>query len=109
MMRRFAPSRPLLIAFVFVFGAVLVHASSASAQCAMCGAAAASSRGVARGLAFSIFFLLGTLSLVVSWLVVLVLRSRGGARTAPDAPAPAGTTPSIAPAPLPTGHAPAPE
>lgn len=44
----------------------------------MCGAAAASSRGVARGIAFSILFLLGTLALVVGWLVVLVLRSRAG-------------------------------
>jgi hypothetical protein len=107
MMRRSAPARALLIAFVSGFGVVLVHAPFASAQCAMCGAAAASSRGVARGLAFSIFFLLGTLFLLVSWLVVLVLRSRGGARTAPDAPASVGTAPSIAPAPLPTGHAPA--
>ncbi len=73
----------------------------------MCGAAAASSRGVARGLAFSIFFLLGTLFLVVSWLVVLVLRSRRGSRTASDAQDAAGTAPSITPAPLPTGHAPA--
>src|SRR5207249_10437770 len=55
------------------------------AQCAMCGAAAASSRGVARGLAFSIFFLLGTLFLVVGWLVVLVLRTQALARKTSDA------------------------
>ncbi len=73
----------------------------------MCGAAAASSSGVARGLAFSIFFLLGTLFLVVSWLVVLVLRSQARARTAAGAMAPAGSATSIGPSPLPTGHAPA--
>lgn len=54
----------------------------------MCGAAAASSRGVARGIAFSIFFLLGTLALVVGWLVVLVLRSRTGTRPTGEEPAP---------------------
>src|SRR2546422_969306 len=41
------------------------------AQCAMCGAAAASGK-VGQGLAYSIFFLLGTLFLVVLWLVILV-------------------------------------
>jgi hypothetical protein len=58
------------------------------AQCAMCGAAAASSRGVARGIAFSIFFLLGTLALVVGWLVVLVLRSQTGTRPTGEESAP---------------------
>jgi len=54
----------------------------------MCGSAAASSPGVARGLAYSIFFLLGTLALVVAWLVVLVLRSQARPRRgSPPAPA----------------------
>jgi len=74
------------------------------AQCAMCGSAAASSPGVARGLAYSIFFLLGTLALVVAWFVLLVLRSQGRARRdIPPAPAPgAASIPA-----LPAGHAPA--
>jgi len=57
------------------------------AQCAMCGTAAASNRGVARGIAISILFLLGTLALVVGWLVVLVLRSQTGTRPTGGEPA----------------------
>src|SRR5439155_39952 len=87
MMRRSARAR-FLFAPAFVIGALLARPSAALAQCAMCGAAAASSRGVARGLAFSIFFLLGTLFLVVGWLVVLVLRTQARAR-----PRPRGTFP----------------
>jgi len=70
----------------------------------MCGSAAASSPGVARGLAYSIFFLLGMLALVVSWFVALVLRSQARSRTdGPRSPTP-GATSIPAPA-LPTGHA----
>jgi len=69
----------------------------------MCGSAAASSPGVARGLAYSIFFLLGTLALVVAWFVALVLRSQ--ARPRRSSPAPGAGATSI-PA-LPAGHAPA--
>ena len=73
----------LLVACLSFVGPSILHA-----QCAMCGAAAASSRGVARGIAFSIFFLLGTLALVVGWLVVLVLRSRTGTGPTGEEPAP---------------------
>ena len=48
------------------------------AQCAMCGAAAASGK-VGRGLSLSIYFMLGTLILVVSWFVVLVYRAQRNA------------------------------
>ncbi len=78
--------------------------SQARAQCAMCGAAAGSSPGVARGMAISIFFLLGTLSAVVAWLVALVMRRGTGRRGLGALPA-AGT--AIQPATLPGGHAPA--
>ena len=72
---------------VVVWG-VFGSPSGSFAQCAMCGSAAASSPGVARGLAYSIFFLLGTLALVVAWLVVLVLRSQARPRRgSPPAPA----------------------
>src|SRR2546422_11764723 len=86
MMRRSARAR-YLFALAFVIGALLARPPVSLAQCAMCGAAAASSRGVARGLAFSIFFLLGTLFLVVGWLVVLVLRSHALSRRTSDAAA----------------------
>lgn len=60
------------------------------AQCAMCGAAAASGK-VGRGIAFSVFFLLGTLFLVVSWFLVLVYRAQRNVRHTPgEAPPPAG-------------------
>jgi heme/copper-type cytochrome/quinol oxidase subunit 2 len=60
------------------------------AQCAMCGAAAASGK-VGRGIAFSVFFLLGILFLVVSWFVVLVYRAQRNAGQAPGGtPPPAG-------------------
>jgi len=106
MMRRSARAR-FLFAPAFVIGALLARPSAALAQCAMCGAAAASSRGVARGLAFSIFFLLGTLFLVVGWLVVLVLRAQALARKTSDTAAREREAPSISAASLPTGHAPA--
>jgi hypothetical protein len=105
MTRRFA-GRRFLVAVSSVIGVLLAWPENATAQCAMCGAAAASSRGVARGLAFSIFFLLGTLGLVVAWLVVLVVRARTRVGTTVDSGTPAGVASSIAHAPLPTGHAP---
>src|SRR2546422_9624543 len=104
MMRRSARTR-FLFAVASVIGALLAWPSAALAQCAMCGAAAASSRGVARGLAYSIFFLLGTLFLVVGWLVVLVLRTQALARKTSDAAARGGEAPSVSAASLPTGHA----
>jgi hypothetical protein len=82
--------------------------SAPFAQCAMCGSAAASSPGVARGLAYSIFFLLGMLALVVSWLVALVLRSQAGTGRGGSSAAVAGAT-TITNRGLPTGHAPAEE
>jgi hypothetical protein len=93
-------------ALAAVVWAVFAAPSTLFAQCAMCSSAAASSPGVARGLAYSIFFLLGMLALVVSWFVALVLRSqarteRGGS------PSPARGARSIPAPPLPTGHAPA--
>lgn len=60
------------------------------AQCAMCGAAAASGK-VGRGIAFSVFFLLGILSLVVFWCVVLIYRAqRNAGHTSGEVPPPAG-------------------
>src|SRR2546425_9526599 len=78
----------------------LILSPAALAQCAMCGAAAASGK-VGRGLAYSIFFLLGTLFLVVLWLVVLVYRTQLRATRVGRQQAP------VTPSPLPTGHAPA--
>src|SRR5882724_2498461 len=80
--------------------------SGSFAQCAMCGSAAASSPGVARGLAYSIFFLLGMLALVVTWFVLLVLRSQARVRRA-AAPPPPGPGATSIPAPVLQGaHAP---
>jgi hypothetical protein len=73
----------------------------------MCGSAAASSPGVSRGLAYSIFFLLGALALVVAWLVALVLRSQALLRRRGVPQSPAAGVPSIAAPAVPTGHAPA--
>jgi len=72
---------------------------AAWAQCAMCGAAAASGK-VGQGLAYSIFFLLGTLFLVVLWLVVLVYvtQRRAAATVGPE---------TTRRSPMATGHAPA--
>jgi heme/copper-type cytochrome/quinol oxidase subunit 2 len=106
MMRRPSHGR-ILVAIARVAGGLLASPSIVSAQCAMCSSAAASSRGVARGIAFSIFFLLGTLFLVVGWLVVLVMRSRARGPETADGVPPSKSAPSIVPAPLPTGHAPA--
>ena len=97
-MRRILPA--------ILVGAALAAPSTLLAQCAMCGSAAASSPGVARGLAYSIFFLLGMLALVVSWLVALVLRSQAGAGRGGSSAADRGAT-TITTRPLPTGHAPA--
>ena len=96
-----------LVALASVMGVMLARPPVSLAQCAMCGAAAASSRGVARGLAFSIFFLLGTLFLVVGWLVVLVLRSHALSGGTSDAAGRQRDAPGITAASLPTGHAPA--
>lgn len=105
MMRRYRQAGLIGVLAALVW-AVSISSSTVLAQCAMCGSAAASSPGVARGLAYSIFFLLGMLALVVSWLVFLILRSRSRAETGvPHVPAPGGL--SIPAAPLATGHAPA--
>src|SRR5947209_18870179 len=53
--------------------ALLLHASPAIAQCAMCSTAIGSSARFARGFAISIVFLLSTLLLVVLAFVRLVL------------------------------------
>ncbi len=90
-------------ALAAVVWALFASPSASFAQCAMCGSAAASSPGVARGLAYSIFFLLGTLALVVAWFVALVFRSQARPRRSSPAPAPGATS---IPA-LPAGHAPA--
>jgi hypothetical protein len=59
------------------------------AQCAMCGTAAASGK-VGRGIGFSIYFLLGTLFLVVSWFIALIYRAqRNATRASGEAPPPA--------------------
>jgi hypothetical protein len=91
MMSRAGRPRPLLAILTLLAGA-LAGRSDALAQCAMCGAAASSSSGLARGLAFSIFFLLGALIFAVGWLVVLVLNSQVRPRTS-DAPPAAGRVP----------------
>src|SRR5207245_1649669 len=65
----------------YVLAGGLILSPAALAQCAMCGAAAASGK-VGQGIAYSIFFLLGTLFVVVLWLVVLVVRTQ---RRAPAA------------------------
>ena len=69
--RRLAVRCPAVVLAALAGG--LLHPPGAWAQCAMCGAAAASGK-VGQGLAYSIFFLLGTLFLVVLWLVLLVWR-----------------------------------
>jgi hypothetical protein len=106
MMRR---RRPALLesALLGLVAAAFAAPTRILAQCAMCGSAAASSPGVARGLAYSIFFLLGALALVVTWFIALVLRSQAPLRRRglPQAPA-AGVSP-IAASAVATGHAPA--
>jgi len=97
MMRRLAAA---------ILPAILAVPSATFAQCAMCGSAAASSPGVSRGLAYSIFFLLGTLALVVGWLVLLVWRVQSRSRGEAVAAGP-GVPASIPATGLPTGHAPA--
>ena len=99
MMRRRARPRTIRAsAALAVLAGSLIGSPAAWAQCAMCGAAAASGK-VGQGLAYSIFFLLGTLFLVVLWLVILVYLTQRRA---------AGTGRAEAPlSPLATGHAPA--
>src|SRR6266581_3606647 len=117
MMRRPAlPPVSRLAAALAALAAGLAHSPAVRAQCAMCGAAAASGK-VGQGLAYSIFFLLGTLFLVVLWLVVLVYRTQQRAARAalraaslPQpavAPFPAPRGGPIVPSVLATGHAPA--
>ena len=106
MMRRLRPAR-LELALLGAVAAAFGAPTRVLAQCAMCGSAAASSPGVARGLAYSIFFLLGALSLVVAWLVALVLRSQARLRRRDLSQAPPVIGPSIAGTAVPTGHAPA--
>ncbi len=90
MMRRLARSPGSLVAALLSLSGGLLLSPGVLAQCAMCGAAAASGK-VGRGLAFSIYFLLGTLILVVSWFVLLVYRAqRNAARASGEAPPPAG-------------------
>ncbi len=52
----------------------LLHPSGALAQCAMCSTSVGASR-VGRGIAVSVLFLLGTLVVVVLWIVFLVIRA----------------------------------
>jgi hypothetical protein len=104
MMRHLPGRSGTLGALATVAGALLAAPAATFAQCAMCGAAAASSPGVARGLAYSIFFLLGTLALVVCWLVLLVLRSQARVRRDPSLASAPGV---LSIPPVPTGHAPA--
>ncbi|HEV8701303.1 MAG TPA: hypothetical protein VGV60_08530 [Candidatus Polarisedimenticolia bacterium] len=68
----------------------LLRAPEVLAQCAMCGAAAASGK-VGRGIAFSVYFLLGILILVVSWFIALIYRAqRHAGHASGEAPPPAG-------------------
>lgn len=90
MKRRLTRSPGRLAAALLALSGGLLLSPGILAQCAMCGAAAASGK-VGRGLAFSIYFLLGTLILVVSWFVALVYRAqRNAARASGEAPPPAG-------------------
>jgi hypothetical protein len=91
MLSRAGRPRPLLV-FTACLASALAAGTKTFAQCAMCGAAASSSSGLARGLAVSIFFLLGALLFAVGWLVVLVLNSQVRPR-ATDAPPAAGHVP----------------
>jgi hypothetical protein len=54
---------------------LLGPASESLAQCAMCARSAEGSL-VGRGLSISVLFLLGALTLVATWLVLVVVRSR---------------------------------
>jgi Na+/proline symporter len=87
-MKRGLASLHRAVGIALAMGVSFLSPSLIPAQCAMCGAAAASSKGVARGIAFSVYFLLGTLALVVGWLVVLVLRSQAGTSPTGEKPAP---------------------
>src|SRR5262245_55493133 len=82
------PRRPSRSLALLLCGALLAAApmSESLAQCAMCGSAAGSSPGVARGLAYSIFFLLGILGFTVGWLLLVVRRAQRGRETADDQP-----------------------
>lgn len=75
------------LAAVLVLCCGFLCAPEVLAQCAMCGAAAASGK-VGRGIAFSIFFLLGTLILVVSWFIAVVYRAQRNAGHDPGEPPP---------------------
>ena len=91
MMRRL--TRPLgrrpALALAALAGGLLL-APEVLAQCAMCGAAAPSGK-VGRGIAFSVYFLLGALILVVSWFIALIYRAQRNATNASrEAPPPAG-------------------
>ena len=102
------------VAILAALAGGLLRARPAWAQCAMCGAAAASGK-VGVGIAYSIFFLLGTLFLVVLWFVLLVWRrersaAADGRRESPRSRLaatshPTGGGPAVAPA-LAAGGAP---
>src|SRR5262249_5198635 len=93
------------ISLIALCAGLLGRPAEALAQCAMCGAAAGSSTALARGLALSIFFLLGALAFVVGWLVVLVMGTERRARLA-SAAATASGRPASIPSPSHAGRAP---
>ena len=79
-----------LTAALLVLSSGLLRAPDVLAQCAMCGAAAASGK-VGRGIAFSVYFLLGILILVVCWFLTVIYRAqRNACHTSGEAPPPAG-------------------
>lgn len=83
------PQRRRLAAALAVLSGGLLLSPGILAQCVMCGTAAASGK-VGRGIGFSIYFLLGTLFLVVSWFIALIYRAqRKATRACGEAPPPA--------------------
>ena len=82
--------RRRLSAVLLVTSCGFLRAPEILAQCAMCGAAAASGK-VGRGIAFSVYFLLGILILVVSWFIALIYRAqRNASQASGEAPPPTG-------------------
>lgn len=83
MMRRLAAS-------FWILALGVLCPRGAMAQCAMCGAAAASGK-VGLGISLSIYFMLGTLILVVSCFIVLVYKAqRNAGHTSGETPPESG-------------------
>ncbi len=80
-----------------VLAGFLLHPAEALARCVMCSTSIGANR-LGRGLAISVLFLLGTLVVVVLWIVFLIVRehrrdARRGLRTRPGLTSRAGASP----------------